>query len=212
MNGRESGSRLFIGGGVVAAVILAALTWFVVISPIRADAQSLRDDTASVQDQNGVLEAETAQLSQQAEDRATLVADARAALSALPPGTQLPGFNRQLARQARSRGVAVTSLSIGASTTPTPAADGAATGATQAIPVTILSTGPLLSQLFFLQDLQQVGPRRALVSSVSLSAGEGAASVEPASVMTIQLTVFTAPLADTVRTQLATILHPDGSN
>ena len=159
MSSRVHGSRLLVGGGLAAALVPAALSWLVVVSPLRSDAQTLRDDTASVQTQNVAIEAQTATLRQQVEDRDQLVESARQAVAGLPPGAQLPGFNRQLARQARAQGVDLTSISVGASTTSSVegvAADPAtpSTG-TLTIPVTIQTSGSIAKQLRFLHELQQ---------------------------------------------------------
>ena len=225
MSSRVHGSRLLVGGGVAAALAAAALSWLVVVSPLRSDAQTLRDDTASVQTQNVAIEAQTATLRQQVENRDKLVESARQALAGLPPGALLPGFNRQLARQARARGVDLTSISVAASTTS--AAEGApvegapvegapvegapadpatpSTG-TVTIPVTIQTSGSIVRQLRFLHELQQVGPRRALVTSTSLTQGLVSSSIETSSTMTVQLTVFAAPLPAAVRQQLGDVL------
>jgi hypothetical protein len=216
MSARAPGNRLLVGGGAGAALVLAALSWLVVISPLRSDAQTLRDDTASVETQNLAIEAQTATLRQQVEHRDELVKDAREALAGLPPGAQLPGFNRQLARQARAQGVALTSITVGASATSGQAGAPAdpATGSmgTLTIPVSIQTAGSVVQQLLFLHELQQVGPRRVLVTSITLAPGDVGSSIETSSSMTVQLTVFAAPLSDEVRAQLAGVLHPGRSS
>lgn len=213
MTSREQGPRLLVGGGVVAALFLAALSWFVVISPARSDAQTLRDNTAAVQTQNLAIEAQTVTLRQQAEDRDQLVESARQALAGLPSGAQLPGFNRQLSRQARAQGVDLTSITVGASTSSAeagaaadPASPTPSTG-TLTIPVTVQTSGPMVQQLLFLHELQQVGPRRVLVMSTSVTPGVSDSAIETDSSMTVQLTVFAAPLPTEVRQQLAGVLH-----
>jgi Tfp pilus assembly protein PilO len=205
------GSRLLVGGGAVAAIFIAALSWLMVISPMRSGAQTLRENAAAVDTQNQAIAAETATLRQQVADRDQLVASARAALGALPPGAQLPGFNRQLAHQARADGVDLTSIAIGASTS-SGATGAAAPGGTLTIPVTIQTTGPITQQLLFLHDLQQVGPRRALVTSTSVAPGQEGSSVETSSTLTVQLSVFAAPLGTDVRAQLAHVLRAGRSS
>jgi Tfp pilus assembly protein PilO len=216
MTSGEHGSRLLVGGGAVAALFIAALSWFMVISPLRSDAETLRVNTAAVQTQNVALEARTATLRQQVEHRDQLVESARQALAGLPPGAQLPGFNRQLARQAHAQGVDLTSISVGASTSSAvagAAADPAtASAGTLTIPVTIQTSGSVAQQLLFLHDLQQVGPRRALVTSTSVAPGQVGTSIESSSIMTVQLTVFAAPLSAEVRAQLVGVLHPGRSS
>jgi Tfp pilus assembly protein PilO len=212
MTSGEHGSRLLVGGGAVAALFIAALSWFMVISPLRSGAQTLRVNTAAVQTQNVALEARTATLRQQVEHRDQLVESARQALAGLPPGAQLPGFNRQLARQAHAQGVDLTSISVGASTSSAVAGAAADQAGTLTIPVTIQTSGSVAQQLLFLHDLQQVGPRRALVSSTSVAPGQVGTSIESSSIMTVQLTVFAAPLSAEVRAQLVGVLHPGRSS
>jgi Tfp pilus assembly protein PilO len=212
MTSGEHGSRLLVGGGAVAALFIAALSWFMVISPLRSGAQTLRVNTAAVQTQNVALEARTATLRQQVEHRDQLVESARQALAGLPPGAQLPGFNRQLARQAHAQGVDLTSISVGASTSSAVAGAAEDQAGTLTIPVTIQTSGSVAQQLLFLHDLQQVGPRRALVSSTSVAPGQVGTSIESSSIMTVQLTVFAAPLSAEVRAQLVGVLHPGRSS
>lgn len=204
------GSRVLVGGGLLAALFLAAVTWLVLLSPVRSDTQTLRDDTAAVESQNVVLQSEAVTLADQSENREQLVADARQSLSALPPGTELPSFNRQLVRQSRAQGVTLTSLSIGASSTSATTAQGTASALT--IPLTLQSSGTLLQQLAFLRDLQQVGPRLALISSSALAPGQAGSSLETSSVMTVQLTVFATPMSAEARTQLTDALHDRGAD
>jgi len=212
MTSRVHGPRPLVFGGAVAALFLAALSWFVVISPLRSDAQTLRDNTAAVQTENVAIEARTVTLRQQLDDREQLVESAREALAALPSGAQLPGFNRQLTRQARAQGVDLTSITIGATTSATSgaAADPAATAPTTGtltIPVTVATSGPMLKQLQFLHELQQVGPRRVLVTSTSVTPLQTDAATEISSSMTVQLTVFAALLPPELRHQLVGVLH-----
>jgi hypothetical protein len=201
-------------GGVVAALFISALSWFVVVSPLRSGAQTLRDDTVSVLIQNQAIETKTTTLRQQAGNRDQLVESALQAQAWLPPDTQLPGFSSQLAEQARAEGLELTSISVGASTTAAattaPAQTGTSPG-TLTIPVTIQTSGTMAHQLLFLHDLQRVGPRRALVNSTSVTPEQVGSTIETASTMTVQLTVFAAPLSATVRAQLAGVLHDDGS-
>ena len=129
------------------------------------------------------------------------------ALAELPWETKLPGYSRQLADHAARRGVELTSISVGASTTPgQPAAEGVdPSTTTQAVPITIVSTGKGLELRYFLRDVQQVGPRRALVIATSMVPNEEG-SIEGPSTMTVQLTVFSSPVDDATREQLKEIL------
>jgi Tfp pilus assembly protein PilO len=210
MTSRAAGGRLVVAGGVVAALIISALSWFVVISPLRSDAETLRANTASVLTQNQAIATRTVTLRHQAENRDQLVESARQALAGLPSDAQLPDFSRQLTRQARAEGLELTSISVGASATAAPSRTGTSSG-TLSIPVTVQTSGTMAQQLLFLHDLQRVGPRHALVSSTSLTPAQVGSTVETSSTMTVQLTVFAAPLSAAVREQLAGVLD-DGSS
>jgi len=81
----------------------------------------------------------------------------------------------------------------------------AVAAAVRAIPITVTSTGPALQQLYFLRDIQEVGPRRALVNSTSI-VPMGEEPIDVAATLTIQLTVFSAPLSAATQAQLAEVL------
>lgn len=213
MNGQQD-RRVWLGAGVFATVVLVAVAWLLVIAPQRSAVQTLHSDTDAVELSNATLAAQTAKLRKEAEGRDELAADLRAALAALPPEDDLPEFSRQLSRQALGRGVTLTGIVVGSATTPGTAADPAAAGTSgvpatvRAIPVTVTSTGAALQQLYFLRDIQEIGPRRALVTSTSIvPVTEGA--IDAASTMTVQLTVFSASLSDAAQAQLADALVDD---
>lgn len=192
-----AGSRPWIAGGVLAALVLAAVTWFLVVGPTRSDARTLRDDTAAVQQQNAALQAKADVLRAQAENRGELESGVRDALSALPSDVALPDFNRELAQHAAARGVALTSISVGAAAAPGVAGvagETAAPAGLLGVPITIQTTGPALNQLFFLRDVQEVGPRAALVSAASMAALENA-DTDASATLTTQLTVFASTLS-----------------
>lgn len=212
MTGQQD-RRVWLGAGVFAAVVLVAAAWLLVIAPQRSAVETLQTDTEAVELTNATLAAKTATLRKEAEGRKKLTANLQQALAGLPPDDDLPEFSRQLARQARDRGVTVTGIVVGSATSPGTTTDPAAatTGTpavastVRAIPVTVTSTGPALQQLYFLRDIQEVGPRRALVTSTSIvPAGEE--PVDVASTMTVQLTVFSAPLSAATQAQLADVL------
>jgi Tfp pilus assembly protein PilO len=220
-----TGTRPWIVGGVLAALLMAGLTWLLVVGPSRSESQSLRDDTASVQTQNDVLGAKVAALRAQAEDRTAVETSAADALATMPSELALPDFNRELAAHAAARGVRVTSTSVGAASGPTAGAAADPAGVLS-VPVTIEASGARLALLYFLRDLQEVGPRAALVSSVSVGADTesdaavGETAVDPAVIatngnvvpttITVQLSVFAHALSDADSALLADVVgSPD---
>src|SRR3712207_2884086 len=112
--------------------------------------------TTLFRSQNTALAGKAAVLREKDENRAELTQTLATALSELPWETKLPEFSRQLTRHASKRGVDVTSISIGSASTPgQPAEEGVDPATTvRAIPITVVTTGTALEQLFFLRDVQ----------------------------------------------------------
>jgi hypothetical protein len=212
--------RAWLGGGAIAAVLIAAVSWFIVISPERSSTTSLGTQTSAAQLQNTLTQAKITKLRRQSANLAKLQAQLASALEALPKASGLPAFTRQLSAQAAASHVAVTNISIGTiaaasadggavvpgaaapptttpdaatpSTTPAPAT---APGGVFAIPVTVISSGSLKNELAFLKAIQTLGPRRALVTS-TLFAPDATSATTPldkVTTVTAQLTVFSAP-------------------
>jgi hypothetical protein len=216
VNGQQD-RKIWLVAGVAATLVLVGAAWLLVIAPQRSAVATLRSDTEAVELSNATLAAKTAKLRQEAEGRAELTASLSQALAALPADDDLPEFSRQLSRQAQDRDVTLTGIVVGSATTPGTATDPAAApgeGTTvvaptvRAIPVTLTSTGSALQQLYFLRDIQEIGPRRALVTSTAIvPLGEGA--IDTASTLTVQLTVFSAPLSEATLAQLADVLADD---
>ncbi|MEP7177607.1 MAG: hypothetical protein ABI775_00815 [Pseudonocardiales bacterium] len=223
--------RFWVGGGAVAAVLLIVAGWFGAISPQLSGASSLRNQSDSVQQANGVLQSKIAALKQQNSTLHTLTAKLQAALDALPFDSGLPAFTRQVSSQAAQHRVALTSISVGtagpaaaapAAAAPAvpaaavPAAAGPAAGATPvaalySMPITLRSTGSAKDQLAFLQAIRLDGPRRALINSTDLSPGAGAASpsIDKSSTMITQLTIYSAPMTPQALAQLQKLLRGD---
>jgi len=207
MTPRSQNAKLWLGLGVAIAVLLVVPTYLLVISPHRATTQTLKDETQSVAAQNVALQGKTAELRAKSENRDELTDALATTLAELPWETKLPEFSRQLTRHAAARGITITSVAIGSATTPGQvAAEGVDPATTvRAVPITIVSTGTALQQLFFLRNVQQVGPRRALVTATSMvPTNEG--TIEDSATMTTQLTVFSAPVDPAIRKQLKDLL------
>ena len=224
--------RFWLAGGCLAAVLIAAIGWLLVISPQLSAAKTLDSEADSAQTQNAVLAARVAKLRQENDKVGQLRTSLRLALEALPFDTGLPALTRQLAGQATTSGVSLSSITVGSpiqttaiaassttttgttgtgtatgttgtGTTATTPATGTASAAVLQIPITLLSKGPAKAQLLFLKAIQVTGPRRALVSSTTLGGGS---SIDKSSNMTTQLNVFLAPLSVAAQAQLAKLL------
>jgi hypothetical protein len=202
--------RVWLGGGALVAVLIAVVSWFMVISPELSSANSLRSQATDADFQNSLTQSKVSKLKLQADHPGRLTASLETALNALPKASGLPAFTRQLNAQAAATDVRVASIVIGAialANPTTPAASVPATtpgstvvpataaGSVFAIPVTVVSTGNLIRQLMFLEAVQALGPRRALVTSTQFApAGNNqTAPIDRAAQLTVQLTVFSAP-------------------
>ena len=217
-------SKVWLAGGGALAVIIVLISWFIVISPVRADTQSLRENTEAVDASNAVLQTKLDALKEQDANRDELIQSLMSSLSALPATVALPDFNRQVVSQAALRKVDLTSVTIGPPTTPAAQAGTVVADPTApasgllAVPITITTKGAQLDQLYFLRDLQQVGPRRALVTSTAFTTenadetpDETGAVVATSDVYTLttQLTIFASSLSATDREALADVLGDD---
>ena len=214
MSARTEDRRIWLGGGAILAVAILVLGWFVVVNPQLTTASSTRDEIESVRTQNLVLEAKNAKLKAQNDDVASLRDTLAAAVAQLPFDSGLPEFTRQVSAQATENSVALASIVVGAAaavagttTSDTATATPTSTGLV-GIPVTLVATGTNAGQLAFLTALQVTGPRRALISSAQLApvGGNEAAGADAQLTMTIQLTVFSAPLSPTAQEALQKLL------
>lgn len=233
MIARAQDKRVWLAGGAALAVLIIVIGWLAVISPQLSSAKTLRGEADSARAQNSVLAAKVAKLKRDNSNVGALKTTLRAALAALPFDSGLPTFTRQVSAQATENGVALTSITLGSAvattpvatattpsaTTPSattstgttatvpPAAAAAAPTAAMSIPVTLLCKASSKHLLAFVKAIQATGPRRALVRTTTLgSAGAGAGSIDESATMTIQLSIFTAPMNSADRAQLAKLL------
>jgi Tfp pilus assembly protein PilO len=207
MTPRSQNGKLWLGLGAALTLLLVVPTWLLVISPHRSTTASLKAETESVEVQNATLQAKTAELRRKADKRGELTSALATALAGLPWETKLPEFSRQLTQHAARRGIALTSISVGSATTPGAPAGSSVdpTTTVRAVPITIISTGTALEQLFFLRDVQQVGPRRVLVTSTAVVPTDNG-TIDNSSTMTTQLLVFSSPVDRETRSRLRDLL------
>ena len=219
MRASTQDKRLWLCGGAIVAVLIVLLGWFYVIHPELSAASSHRDQAESARTQNIVLEGKNNKLKVQNDDAAALRAGLAAALAELPYDSGLPEFTRQVSAQATEHSMLLSSIVVGnavpvvgpstddAGTTDTAATAAASTGLVT-IPITVIATGLGSSQLAFLTALQVTGPRRALVTAVQIAplGGGEAVGSDAESTMTLQLTVFSAPLSPAAQTELEKLL------
>ncbi len=128
---RTDDARLWLAGGVVAAVLAVAFGWLVLIGPQISQAAALRSQAADQQASNTLLQARVGALRTLSAQLPALVTALGSARAQVPITSALSTFTDQLGRQATQSKVTVTSVAVApavAAADPTPAA-GAASAA-----------------------------------------------------------------------------------
>ncbi|MEO7263037.1 MAG: hypothetical protein ABI047_17550 [Jatrophihabitantaceae bacterium] len=214
------GDRLWMAGGGVAAVVVSALAWFLVVSPELSNAASLDEQTVAAQTQNVSLQSKIHKLQADNANMDALVASLRQARTALPVDSSVAEFTRQLTGYASQHGVSLSGITAGEPVSVTPAAPASApvvapasapaagsaasvppvgvstpspAGQIYALPLTVVVKGAAANDLRFLAAIQGPGKRAALVSGSQLTGD----TTKRGTVMqlTIQLQLFVAPQA-----------------
>ncbi|MEP6559787.1 MAG: hypothetical protein ABJD68_01765 [Nakamurella sp.] len=232
--GRTRNKRLWLGGGALVALLVVLIGWFVVIEPQLSAAESAKNLTESVRQQNVVLATKNTKLKEQNDNIATLRADLTAALAELPSDGGLPEFTRQISAQATASSVVLSSIVVGAATAVAEPATAASTGGPDSagtgsgstansgtastagadsssglvqMTITVTGTGLGADNLTFLQAIQQTGPRRALVTTSQLAPADGSnGDITGPCTLTLTLTIFSAPLAPADQVALEKLL------
>lgn len=105
-----SKGQKWIGGGLAAAVVIAAAGWFLLISPELSAADDAQTQLADAQTQNIVLQNRLNALRERAAHSDELQAELQDALNAVPPRHDVEGFTRQLTLFAQDAGVTITAI------------------------------------------------------------------------------------------------------
>jgi Tfp pilus assembly protein PilO len=179
--------RLWLAGGAVVAVALAALSWFFLISPQRGETEAVQAEAAQVNDQATVLRARIAQLQKDNEKLDQLKAELAAKREALPLSTALSDFLRDLDDTGKQTGVSVTAVNAGASGT-----THAAGAEFQILPVTLTVGGSADGQIAFLDHLRRVQPRAVLIIGINLVPADNSSSLTGTVTMTLSVQIFVA--------------------
>jgi len=125
---RTDDARLWLAGGVVAAVLAVAFGWLVLIGPQISQAAALRSQAADQQASNTLLQARVGALRTLSAQLPALVTALGSARAQVPITSALSTFTDQLGRQATQSKVTVTSVAVApavAAADPTPAAGAA---------------------------------------------------------------------------------------
>jgi hypothetical protein len=175
--------RLWLIGGALAAVVLVAIGWLLLISPEKRHATSLNDQADAAHTQLISLQHKLRDLKQQSEHAADYQAELNRYHAALPSQAQLAEFLRGLQSGDQARGV-ISGILVGS-----PLEQTAAGHKVFALPVTVTAKGSASQLGGLLDHLQQVQPRAVLVRDVHL-VGEQGGSLSDTATLTIGLQVF----------------------
>ncbi|GGQ64556.1 type 4a pilus biogenesis protein PilO [Couchioplanes azureus] len=183
--------RLWLILGFLAAGLLVAVTYFVVVSTTSADTQELADQTATAETQRIKLLKEITELEKTKKIEKKLKATRDAYRKALPSTSGIPAFLRQLQTQGGDVGVDVNGLTVGA-----PEEIEGAEGV-WSIKIQLAAEGSAEELGDFLNQLQGSSQKRAVLiesatySAASDSEGEGGTAAK--SQLDLSVQAFVAP-------------------
>jgi type IV pilus assembly protein PilO len=175
--------RLWLIGGAVVAVVLVAVSWFLLIGPAKGHTANLNDQADAARTQLTSLQHRLSELQRQNEKKADYQAQLLRDQSALPTKADLAEFLRGLQSGDESHGV-VSGILVG-----TPLEQTAAGRKVFALPVTVTANGTATELDGLLDHLQQVQPRAVLVRNVHLT-GDQTGALSGTATLTIALQVF----------------------
>lgn len=195
MNALKS-DRFWLLGGVLAAVVVAALAWFFAVGPELSNASSLQSQTSDAQNQNAALQVNIRKLQRQNSDMTTLTSSLAQARAALPVQTDIAAYTKQLSDYAASNHVQIIGINASAPVSgmakpgqPAVPVGGTAAGQLFGLPMTVVVKGNINDDLNYLHAVEN-GPRAALVLTSQVASD---ASKNGIPQLTIGLSVFVAP-------------------
>ena len=179
--------RIWILGGVVAALLLTFLVWQLLIKSQNDTTNSVKQEIASAQQQVSDSSLQLSRLRADAPNLDKYKAELAANQAALPTGSGIPAFLDELHAAGQASGVSLEQLQV----TPPVVITGPQAGTTPIyqLTVTVVGTGTDQGIASFLQQLQAVQPRAALLTSVIESPGS---SGQPNS-LNLAMQIFVAP-------------------
>jgi Tfp pilus assembly protein PilO len=169
-------SRWSIGTAVVCIALLAA-SWFLLVTPRRAEATEVRAQVVQADDQATLLRSRIAKLKVEFAGLPKRLEELEAIKKQLPPDADVPMLVRDFQRYAAKAGVSLDSIAPGGPVVVS--ADGAvATGAVAGpgtlvrVPMILTINGDYFEAALFLKHLQTGLKRSFLITDLSLAPGE----------------------------------------
>ncbi len=170
--------------GVFMTALLIAVTYFGVVSTTRADTAELREATEAAQDRTFALRKRVALLAEEAKSQNKLAAQRNTYREALPSGSGVPAFLRQLQASGTELDVDVSGITVGA-----PAEEKSVPGV-WSIPIQLTAAGDPENLSDFLRELQGSDQKRAvLIETASLKIEEKQTQLD------LSVNAFVAPPA-----------------
>lgn len=201
-------SRWSIGAALICIVVFVA-SYFLLISPRRADAQGVRVQVGQSDNQATVLQAHIAQLKAEFADLPKQKAQLKAIKDQLPPTADMPAFVRTLQSLAAQAGVSLDSITPGTPVVVTPVGVAAPTvagaGTLVSIPMSMVITGEYFEVSLFLKNLQTKTQRSFLVTGFAAAPATVATTTPPVAVTVAPTTTASAsPSATSTPTATST--------
>ncbi|MFC4058206.1 type 4a pilus biogenesis protein PilO [Planomonospora corallina] len=166
ISGRKD--RLWMIGGLLAAVLLLLSGWFVLISPEMDEADRLQADAETMQVQMATLRSKLADLRRENENLPRYRAELATARQALPTTADSEKFLRQLQQAGEATDAFVQGVNVG-----DPVQTEASGAQMHYLPVAVTVTGSAAEVEAFLDEIQHDQPRAVLVTSLTAQAEDG---------------------------------------
>jgi Tfp pilus assembly protein PilO len=186
-------------GAVLLCAALVAASWFLLISPRRADASDLRAKTDQASSQADQLQLQIAQLKADFADLPRRREELRAIKAQLPAKTDMPALIRTFYSQAKSAGVDLKSITPGVPVVVTEpgvaAPPTAGAGSVVSVPVSLVVEGDYFEGSLYLKNLQAKITRSFLIAGLDASPAVVVPTPTPTPAVTATPTPTPAPTA-----------------
>ncbi|WP_426566857.1 type 4a pilus biogenesis protein PilO [Angustibacter sp. McL0619] len=167
-----SKTRAWSAGAAVVGVLLIVAAWFLLISPQRSEAASLRDQVTQQENTNATVRLRTQQLKAQFASLPARQAQLAEIKRQMPDNPALPSLVRDLAKYAKAADITLVSVAPAVPAPFVAAGTTATTGqvsSTQQIQTTIVAQGTYAELTLYLQKLQAQMRRAILVENIQLA-------------------------------------------
>jgi Tfp pilus assembly protein PilO len=179
-------NRLWLLAGVLITALLVAVTYFLMVSPTFAEADELAAQTETAQTQAVALRRQLVKLQDEKKNEKQLTATRDAYRDALPSGSGVPAFLRQLQADGSKVGVNVSGITVGI---PEPIES---VGGVWSIQIQLVADGTAAELNKFLQQLQGSAQKRAvLIEATTLESDDSGAAKDQRINLTVR--AFVAP-------------------